>query len=104
MARPLTVFTGQKADLPLEKVAKMASSWGFDGLELACWGDHFEIDKALKSDSYCKQKKEMLGDYGLNVWAISNHLVGQAICDNIDIRHKSILPADVWGDGDPEGC
>jgi sugar phosphate isomerase/epimerase len=29
--------------------------------------------------------------------------VGQAICDRIDERHQSILPADVWGDGDPEG-
>jgi len=103
MARPVTLFTGQWADLSLEELAKKAASWGFDGLELACWGDHFEVDKALKSDSYCKQKKEMLKDYGLNVWAISSHLVGQAICDNIDQRHKSILPEDVWGDGDPEG-
>jgi sugar phosphate isomerase/epimerase len=37
------------------------------------------------------------------VWAISSHLVGQAVCDNIDERHESILPEHVWGDGDPEG-
>jgi sugar phosphate isomerase/epimerase len=29
--------------------------------------------------------------------------VGQAVCDNIDARHKAILSAAVWGDGDPEG-
>jgi sugar phosphate isomerase/epimerase len=29
--------------------------------------------------------------------------VGQAVCDNIDERHKAILPDEVWGDGDPEG-
>jgi len=75
--------------------------FGYDGLELACWGDHFEVDKA--DEAYCKAKKEILDSYGLEVYAISNHLVGQAVCDNIDDRHKSILPAYVWGDGDPEG-
>ena len=103
MARPVTLFTGQWADLPLEVLAQKASSWGFDGLELACWGDHFEVDKALKSKKYCKEKKEMLKDYGLKVWAISSHLVGQAICDNIDERHKAILTPEIWGNGDPEG-
>jgi sugar phosphate isomerase/epimerase len=37
------------------------------------------------------------------VFAISTHLVGQAVCDRIDERNKVILPPDVWGDGDPEG-
>jgi sugar phosphate isomerase/epimerase len=103
MARPVTLFTGQWADLPLEELAKKASGWGFDGLELACWGDHFEVDKALSGKNYCKEKKEMLRDYGLKVWAISSHLVGQAICDNIDERHKAILSEEIWGNGDPEG-
>jgi sugar phosphate isomerase/epimerase len=101
--RPVTLFTGQWADLPLEELAEKAASWGYDGLELACWGDHFEVDKALKDSSYCKAKRELLKKYGLKVFAISSHLVGQAICDNIDERHKAILPEDVWGDGDPEG-
>jgi sugar phosphate isomerase/epimerase len=103
MARPVTLFTGQWADLTLEKLAKKASSWGYDGLELACWGDHFEVDKALAEKDYCKKKKELLAKYNLKVFAISTHLVGQAVCDNIDARHKAILPADVYGDGDPEG-
>ena len=103
MARPVTLFTGQWADLPLETLAQKAKSWGYDGLELACWGDHFEIDKALKDDKYCKAKRDMLKKYGLQVFAISNHLVGQCICDNIDQRHKSILSPEMWGDGEPEG-
>lgn len=98
--RPVTLFTGQWADLKLETLAKKAKEWGYDGLELACWGDHFEVDKA--DEKYCKEKKELLADYGLKVFAISSHLVGQAICDNVDIRHKSILPDYVWGDGNPE--
>jgi sugar phosphate isomerase/epimerase len=103
MARPVTLFTGQWADLPLKALAEKAVGWGYDGLELACWGDHFEVDKALADDKYCKTKLDLLKKYKLQVFAISTHLVGQAVCDRIDERHKSILPPDVWGDGDPEG-
>ena len=103
MARPVTLFTGQWADLPLEELAKKAAGWGYDGVELACWGDHFEVDKALEDDGYCKAKRDMLKKLGLEVYAISTHLNGQAICDNIDERHKAILAPEVWGDGEPEG-
>ena len=104
MGRDVTLFTGQWADLPLEELAKKASSWGFDGLELACWGDHFEVDKALSEDGYLKNKHDLLERYGLKCFAISSHLVGQCVCDfPIDLRHKAILPPEIWGDGDPEG-
>lgn len=103
MTRPVTLFTGQWADLPLEKLAQKVSSWGFDGLELACWGDHFEVEKALEDDGYVKEKRAMLEKYNLKCMAISTHLVGQCVCDPIDERHKSILPERLWGDGDPEG-
>ncbi|NBB96030.1 MAG: TIM barrel protein [Planctomycetes bacterium] len=103
MARNVTLFTGQWADLPLEDLCRKAVDFGYDGLELACWGDHFDVDRAARSKTYCKDKKELLKDHGLTCWAISSHLVGQAICDNIDKRHKGILPEDVWGDGKPEG-
>jgi sugar phosphate isomerase/epimerase len=101
MSRPVTLFTGQWADLPFETVCQKAKSFGYDGLELACWGDHFEVHKA--DEAYCRKKKEVLAKYGLKVYAISNHLVGQAVTDRIDLRHKSILPDYVWGNGDPEG-
>ena len=99
--RPVTLFTGQWADLTLETLCKKAKGFGYDGLELACWGDHFEVDKA--DESYCNDKKALLDKYGLKLFAISTHLVGQAVSDRIDERHKSILPDYVWGDGDPEG-
>ncbi|HUT28965.1 MAG TPA: sugar phosphate isomerase/epimerase [Sedimentisphaerales bacterium] len=102
MARPVTLFTGQWADLPLEELAKKAAKWGYDGLELACWGDHFDVDKALEDDGYCKARRHLLKKHGLEVFAISTHLVGQCVCDNIDGRHKGILAPDVWGEGDPE--
>src|SRR5437868_9189415 len=103
MARPVTLFTGQWADLPIEELAAQAGSWGFDGLELACWGDHFEVDKALADDGYCRSRQEILERNHLNVWAIGAHLVGQAVGDRIDERHKAILPPEIWGDGEPEG-
>jgi sugar phosphate isomerase/epimerase len=102
MGRPVTLFTGQWADLPLETLCKKAREFGYDGLELACWGDHFEVDKALSDDTYCARKRDLLEKYDLKLFAISNHLVGQAVCDIIDERHKQILPEKVWGDGKPE--
>ena len=103
MPRPVTLFTGQWADLTLETICAKAASFGYDGLELACWGDHFEVDRALKDKSYCRGRWEILRDHGLTCLAISAHLVGQAVCDLIDERHKTILPPEVWGDGSPEG-
>ncbi|HEY3716951.1 MAG TPA: sugar phosphate isomerase/epimerase family protein [Jatrophihabitantaceae bacterium] len=104
MARPITLFTGQWADLPFEKVCELASGWGYDGLEIACWGDHFEVDRALAEPDYVKDRRALLDQYGLAVYAISTHLVGQAVCDAIiDQRHQAILPARIWGDGAPEG-
>ena len=103
MPRPVTLFTGQWADLPLEDVARKAKEFGFDGLELACWGDHFDVARALADDGYCEERRALLARHGLEVHAISNHLVGQAVCDAVDERHKSILPPHVWGDGVPDG-
>ena len=81
MAREVTLFTGQWADLPLEELAAKAAAWGFDGLELACWGDHFEVGKALADDGYVAAKRELLDRHGLKCYVISNHLVGQCVCD-----------------------
>jgi sugar phosphate isomerase/epimerase len=103
MARPVTLFTGQWADLPLEELAGKASAWGFDGLELACWGDHFDVDEALADPGYLDGRREILERHGLECHAISTHLVSQAVCDPVDERHRAVLPPDVWGDGDAEG-
>jgi sugar phosphate isomerase/epimerase len=103
MGRLSTLFTGQWADLPLADLARKANEFGFQGLELACWGDHFEVDKALSDDGYCAAKRDLLESHDLQCQAISAHLVGQAVCDSIDARHKMILPDYVWGDGDPAG-
>lgn len=101
MARKVTLFTGQWADLPFETITEKAKQFGYDGIELPCWGDHFEVDKA-QDKAYCDGRHELLAKHGLKTWAIANHLVGQAVCDEVDERHKAILPPYVWGDGKPE--
>lgn len=103
MPRPVTLFTGQWADLPFEKLCEKAKSFGYDGVELACWGDHFEVDRALGEDGYIQKRWDILNKYGLKCLAISNHLVGQAVCDRIDERHQGIVPPRVWGDGKEDG-
>src|SRR5207253_6979854 len=100
MPRPVTLSTGQWADLPLEQMARKTKQFGYDGIELACWGDHFDVQKA--DDAYCRRKRDLLTTHELQCHAISAHLVGQAVCDKIDERHKAILPPYVWGDGKPD--
>jgi sugar phosphate isomerase/epimerase len=84
-------------------MARKASEFGYQGLELACWGDHFDVEKALGDDGYCANRRDILDRHDLSVHAISTHLVGQAVLDTIDERHKAILPPRVWGNGDPAG-
>ncbi|MGW7543616.1 sugar phosphate isomerase/epimerase family protein [Streptomyces sp. NPDC054770] len=101
--QPVTLFTGQWADLPFEEVARLASEWGYDGLEIAASGDHLDLARAEADPDYLPQRQAVLERYGLKVWAISHHLGGQAVCDDpIDFRHQAILRPEVWGDGDPE--
>jgi len=104
MARPVTLVTAQWADMPLDRLVKLVKDWGFDGLELACWGVHVDVQKALESDGYQRQLRELLENNGLSLVALAAHLIGQAVADRvIDERHKGIMPPRLWGDGDPEG-
>src|SRR5262245_19620111 len=103
MARPVILYSGQWTDLPLEALAQKAAEWGYQGLELACWGDHFEVQRAATEDDYGQRKLDVLGRHDLTAPVVSCPRVGQALCDPIDARHQKILPDYVWGDGDPDG-
>ncbi|GAB3598629.1 sugar phosphate isomerase/epimerase family protein [Microbacterium tumbae] len=104
MTAPVTLFTGQWADLELEEVASRAAGWGYDGLEIACSGEHLDVVRLVEDDRYLRERKDLLARHGLGVWAISHHLAGQAVCDDpIDFRHRAILSSRVWGDGGAEG-
>ncbi|MHC4202095.1 MAG: sugar phosphate isomerase/epimerase, partial [Planctomycetota bacterium] len=93
MGRKVTLFTGQWADLPLADLAEKAAGWGYEGLELACWGDHFDPAEGAKSKKYCDEKKKLLKKHGLGAWAISHHLAGQLVLDlNNDSRSDGFAP------------
>ncbi len=98
MARHVTLFTGQWADLPIETLAPKVKSFGYDGVELACWGDHFEVERAAEDVGYCEALKAMLGGHGLGCWSISNHLAGQLVCDLNDERSDAFAPGELAGD------
>lgn len=101
---PVTLFTGQWADLTLAQVADYAAEWGYDGIELACSAEHFDVWRAAEDPAYVRERLDIIESRGLKVWAISNHLTGQAVCDDpIDFRHQAIVRPKVWGDGDAEG-
>jgi sugar phosphate isomerase/epimerase len=104
MARPVTLFTGQWADMTLEVICQKAQQWGYDGIELPCWGDHFNVQRALKEEGYCDERKALLAKYGLKCWAISNHLAGQMILDNNDARTDDWVPAELRGKHDKKNA
>jgi sugar phosphate isomerase/epimerase len=102
MSRPVTLFTLPWIDSPLAELAQKAAEWGYQGLELSCGGDHFEVQRALSESAYCQKKLDLLARHELTAVVISNHRVGQAVADHIDERHRSILPEYVWANGKPE--
>jgi sugar phosphate isomerase/epimerase len=104
MARPITLFTGQWADLPFEEVARLAGGWGYDGLEIACWGDHIDVSR-WDDETYVQSRLDILERNGLKVYAISNHLTGQAVCDDpIDSRHRDICRIACGATETPRAC
>lgn len=100
MPRLVTLYSLQWGDLSLENACAKAKELGYDGLELGL-PDHLDVRQT--DPEYYKGIKDLLDRHGLELHTISTHLVGQAVCDRIDERHKGILPAYIWGDGDPEG-
>src|SRR6266404_8593544 len=103
MARPVLLFSGPWTDLPLEDVAARAADWGYQGLELACWGDHLEVQRAASETGYCAARLDLLARHDLHLSAIANPCVGHAVCGPVDERHQGLLPDYVWGDAQPEG-
>jgi sugar phosphate isomerase/epimerase len=87
----------------LADLCKKAKRFGFDGLELIPLSDFFDVKKALKRSEYRKRMWDLLQKHKLGCFALSHHLIGQAVCDRIDKRHEQLLPADIWGDGRVEG-
>jgi len=107
MSRKITMYSAQWGDLNFDVFAKKMSDFGYDGLELKCTldrpNDHFNVRAVLDDDSYCERKKAQLAELNLGCWALSAHSYGQLILDELDVRHRGMVPEYIWGDGDPTG-
>ena len=97
MARPVTIFSAQFADLPFEKFCEMIKSYGYDGVEIATWGDHMDVKKAASDPKYVEGRKAILKKHGLKAWALGAHMAGQCVGDNWDPRVDGFAPPNLSG-------
>ncbi len=99
--RLVTLCTCQWADLPFEELCALAKKMGYDGLEIACWGNGIDIDKAYADDSYVAYLLDTLKKHGLQCKAIATHIIGQCVGDAPDERLNNFAPAALANN--PEG-
>lgn len=92
MGRLVTLFTAQWADLEFETMCKKAKDMGYDGLEIACWGEHLDVSRAAVDDAYVESIKHTLKKYDLKCEAIGTHIIGQCVGDLWDIRLNNFAP------------
>ncbi|WP_461245765.1 sugar phosphate isomerase/epimerase family protein [Treponema sp. R6D11] len=97
MSRPVTLFSRQWVDIPFEKFCEKAKAFGYDGVEIACWGDHLDLKKAATDLKYVEEKKNILKNYGLKVWALGTHIIGQCVSDSHDPRLNAFAPSNLAG-------
>ena len=97
MSRPVTLFTGQWADLPFAVLCEKAARFGYDGLEICTWGDHMDVRKAAVDPDYVAERKEILARYKLGCWALGAHLAGQCVASLYDPRYDGFVPAEHRG-------
>lgn len=99
MSRPVTLFTIQWGDLPLEEICRLGRQMGYEGLELSA--AHLDMKKAAEDPAYVQYVKDTLKKNDLNCWAISNHLAGQCVVDTLpdayDCRLDGFAPAEHAG-------
>lgn len=95
MARLVTLITAQWADLDFETLCKTASEMGYDGLEIACWGNNLDPKKAATDMEYVAYIKETLEKYGLQCKALATHIIGQCVGDYNDPRLNNFAPAEL---------
>ena len=100
MARPVTLFTIQWGELPLEEICKLARQMGYEGLELAK-DAHFDARKMAADPAYAEEIRAILKKYDLGCWAISAHLTGQCVSDSLqwayDPRLDGFAPSALAG-------
>ncbi|HUM61865.1 MAG TPA: sugar phosphate isomerase/epimerase, partial [Clostridia bacterium] len=91
--RPVTLCTAQWADMHFEELCALASDMGYDGLEIACWGNSLDLDRALEEPDYIPWVKDTLKKHRLVCKAIATHIIGQCVGDAPDPRLNNFAPA-----------
>lgn len=97
MGRLVTLFTGQWADIEFQEMCVLAKKMGYDGLEIATWGNHLNIDKAYSDDKYVEWILETLKKNDLTCKAIGTHIIGQCVGDGPDPRLDGFAPGEFAG-------
>lgn len=92
MKRLVTLTTCQWADIEFDKMCVLAKQMGYDGLEIACWGNHINIEKAYSDDTYVEWILENLRKNGLVCKALAAHIIGQCVGDAPDVRLNNFAP------------
>ena len=105
MSRPITLFTGQWADLPFEEVAQLAAEWGYDGLEIACSGDHLDVERGAVDDRLHRHAAGRSWTATACRCSPSRRICRARPSATTPSTNGTAAscPARVWGDGDPEG-
>ncbi len=95
MSHAVTLTTGQFADRERETLAIKLEQYGYDGVELACWGKHLNIEKAYEDEDYLNQVKEIFERHHLKIVTLSTHLIGQCVSDLEDPRLNNFAPKEI---------
>lgn len=93
--RLVTLCTCQWADLPFDELCELAAKMGYDGLEIACWGNGLDLDKAYEDASYVEYIQDTLKKYHLQCHALATHIIGQCVGDAPDVRLNNFAPAEL---------
>ncbi len=93
--RIVTLCTCQWADLEFEELCRLARKMGYDGLEIALWGNSFDLERAYKDDKYIPFIQDTLSKYDLVCKAFAAHIIGQCVGDAPDPRLNNFAPAEL---------
>ncbi|MBO5656725.1 MAG: sugar phosphate isomerase/epimerase [Agathobacter sp.] len=95
MSRIVTLTTCQWADMEFETLCKTAKEMGYDGLEIACWGQGLDVKRAATEPEYVEYIKATLAKYDLQCQALATHIIGQCVGDYNDPRLNNFAPAEL---------
>ncbi len=97
----IIIFSNGWTDTPLEDWFSRVNEWGYHGVELATWGEHFSVEQHLANPDYTPEIHELLQNNDLHQNILAVHRLGTAVGDHLDERYQKLLPSFIWGSGKP---